>query len=325
MIRTTFISNEELWTKLQSVVKESDHVHAAIAYLGTGGAKLLRFGRGDKLVVDLSAPTVQAGATNPHEIGKLMRRGVQVFTRRNLHAKLIVTNTLLIVGSANASRNSQHMLDEAALVTSEPAAIRRAHEFVARLCTEPVTEAYLRRCERAYQRPQFPKRQEGEGNRFTRVSHAKLWIVSLSEGGLPANEQKRVEGGERDARRRIKDPSHWKPWYFHWTHKTRLTTELEPGDWIIQVTRWRDGRVEASAPARFLFMRRHPRGEGKHRYVYHLEAPRSGQRLRWLRFRRFASPFSENAVPRTRPIRDTQNADVLLSLWTSSGRVCKRH
>jgi len=171
---TSFLTNKELWKKLRSVVKQSEHVDAAIAYFGTDGARLLALNKGDRLVVDLSAPIVQAGATNPHEIDKLMRRGVQVFTRRNLHAKIVVTNTLVVTGSANASRNSLNTLNEAALVTTEPAAVRRAREFVDRLCTEPVSKAYLRICKRRYRPPHFPNQRTGKGKSPNRVSHAKL-------------------------------------------------------------------------------------------------------------------------------------------------------
>src|SRR3990167_4333385 len=89
---TTFLSNMTLWQTLAARVKDARHVDAAIAFFGQGGAKLLPLRRGDRLVVDMSPATVRAGGTDPREVEKLMRRGVRAFTRRNLHAKVVVAD-----------------------------------------------------------------------------------------------------------------------------------------------------------------------------------------------------------------------------------------
>lgn len=125
---TTFLSNETLWQAISAQIKAASHVDAAIAYFGQGGAKLLPLRNGHRLVVDMNPATVRAGSTDPREIEKLIRRGVQAFTRRNLHAKIVVANKSVISGSANVSRHSQQVLDEAAILTTEPSAVcgRRA-------------------------------------------------------------------------------------------------------------------------------------------------------------------------------------------------------
>jgi hypothetical protein len=58
---TTFLSNEALWQALTAKVKAAQHVDAAIAYFGQGGAKLLPLRSGHRLIVDMSPATVQAG------------------------------------------------------------------------------------------------------------------------------------------------------------------------------------------------------------------------------------------------------------------------
>ena len=122
MSATSFLSNEGPWQTLAARIKAARHVDAAIAYFGQGGAKLLPLGKGDRLVVDMSSPTVRAGGTDPREIEKLIRRRVDVFTRRNLHAKVVVADRCVITGSANVSKHSQEVLDEAAILTEEQAA-----------------------------------------------------------------------------------------------------------------------------------------------------------------------------------------------------------
>lgn len=136
MSLTTFLSNEALWQELYRRVKAAWHVDAAIAYFGQGGAKLLPLRRGDRLIVDMSPAIVQAGGTDPREIEKLIRRGVHVYTRRHLHAKTIVADRYVISGSANVSKRSQQLLDEAAIFTNDQSAVRRAREFIERLSTE---------------------------------------------------------------------------------------------------------------------------------------------------------------------------------------------
>lgn len=147
---THFLINEALWKTLTERIKTARHVDAAIAYFGHNGATLFRLRRGDRLVVDMSTPTVRAGGTDPYEVEKLIRRGVQVFTRRNLHAKIVIADNSVVSGSANISKRSQQVLDEAAILTSEAVAVRRARGFVDRISTEPVRPGYLEKCKRLY-------------------------------------------------------------------------------------------------------------------------------------------------------------------------------
>ena len=126
MSTTTFLSNETLWERIAAEIDAARHVDAAIAYVGQRGATLLPLRRGDRLVVDMSLAAVKAGSTDPREIEKLIRRDVQAFTRRNLHAKLIVTDRSVIAGSANVSKRSKDILDEAGIWTDDPAVVRRS-------------------------------------------------------------------------------------------------------------------------------------------------------------------------------------------------------
>jgi phosphatidylserine/phosphatidylglycerophosphate/cardiolipin synthase-like enzyme len=152
---TGFLSNETLWQTLRALIKAARHVDAAIAYFGQGGARLLPLQRGDRLIVDLSPATVEAGGTDPREIEKLMRRGVQVFTRRHLHAKTVIADNHVLSGSANVSTRSQQLLDEAAILTDDDSAVRRAREFIKRLCTEPVRLEYVEECKKIYRPPKL--------------------------------------------------------------------------------------------------------------------------------------------------------------------------
>jgi hypothetical protein len=176
-----------------------------IAYIGQGGARRLPLRRGHRLIVDMSLATVKAGGTDPREVEKLMRRGVTAFTRQNLHAKIVVADEWVIAGSASISRNSEEVLDEAGILTNGQSAVRRAREFIDRLCTEPIRREYLEKCKEFYRPPKLSGKQTKVGRGQQRTTHAKLWIVKVNEAALPESEQDRYEQGEAEARKLLTD------------------------------------------------------------------------------------------------------------------------
>jgi len=326
---TTFLSNETLWQALSRLVKAAQHVDAAIAYFGQGGAKLLPLRRGDRLIVDMSPATVQAGGTDPREIEKLMRRGVHVYIRRHLHAKTIVADRSVISGSANVSKRSQQQLDEAAIFTNDQSAVRRAREFIERLSTEPVRPEYLEKCKQLY-RPPRPNDGRVNGNKTQhRAKHAKLWIVNLRAASIPESEVARYNQGEARAEKRLKDRGHSEPASFHWPYRPRMADELELSDWIIQVITDKDKVITVYPPGQLLYIDHYIRNadSAKQRYVFHLEVPKRGETMSWATFQRAAKSLLKSGkliAPRTGPIRDVQVADRFLALWTPGGRLSRR-
>ena len=329
MANTTYHSNESLWQMIVAKVKSAKHVDAAIAYLGDGGAKLLPLRKGDRLVVDMSPHTVRIGATDPYEIETLIRRGVSVFSRQNLHAKTLVTEKAVIAGSMNVSKNSQKFLDEAGIVSDEIAAVRRAREFIDRLCTEPVGPKYLKECKAIYKPPKFSAPHAAGKKQQSKVSHAKLWMVYLGESWVPEEVIDHLERGEAKAKKLIKDSTKWTTDSFWWPHKPRMADELELGDWVIPVTRYMDKRVLVGAPRRFLTLE-HEVKKGpkpKHFWYFYLEVPIRAQSTPWKNFCKAAKEVLDPkllASPRTRAIRDLEMADGALSMWTPAGRISKR-
>ena len=327
MPTTTFLSNEVLWQTTIARVKAARHVDAAIAYMGQGGARLLPLKKGSRLVVDLSPTTVRAGATDPREIEKLMRRGVSVFTRSNLHAKMVIADSSLICGSANVSRNSQLVLDEAGIFTNDPLAIRRAKVFLDRLCTEPVRPEYLAECKSIYRPPRMANRRAGKGKSTTRVTHAKLWIVNLVPRDCSDFEQDLIERGEKAALTKMKDSERSEIQSFRWTGTCRIGDKLELGDWVIQAVTQEDKTILVSPPAQFLSKISEITPRGRCITVLSFEAPKGGSGVSWNQFRQAAKPYLEPRRllrPRTIPVREIDSADGLLRIWTAGGRISKR-
>jgi hypothetical protein len=131
------LTGRAVWQYLSPALRRAKNVHAAISYFGQGGARLAPLRRGHTLVVDMSLKACSQGVTDPREIRKLIRKGVQVFSLENLHAKTLVIDDSLVVGSANVSHNSADTLEEAALVTTNTSSARTANRFIEQLCTPP--------------------------------------------------------------------------------------------------------------------------------------------------------------------------------------------
>jgi hypothetical protein len=103
--------------------------------------------------------------------------------------------------------------------------------------------------------------------------------------------------------------------------------ELEVGDWIIQCIRHEDKSISVSPPARLIRIDHYARNQqGKERYLFHLEIPKRGQEMSWGKFQKTLNSILGKQIsqPRTMAIRDTQQADDLLRLWTPKGRVSSK-
>ena len=324
---TYFLSNDSLWSELYDRVKASPRVKAAVAFLGNGGADLLPLKKGDTLVVNLGLQTVRQGATSPMEIQRLIRRGVMVFTRSNLHAKFFICGKSLFVGSANVSKNSQNALEEAGTLTSEIAAIRRATDFFEKLCTEPVRPEYLKLCLRAYRPPRFSQQKRlSRTLGQKRIIEAKLWFNGgLVYSELSEKEKRRAdEIVEKAEKKLIKTKSTYVD-YSYSSYKPRFFKQIRTGDWLVNCILDKEtGRREVCCPRQVLGQTSIPAKGGKRKYLLLSEAPDMEQVIPLSRFRqkvRKILPRLDKESPRTSPIFNTKAADLILSLWTPSGRV----
>lgn len=142
--------------EISRLLRASGPRYGAVAYVGSAGAELLPFGRGDVLVVNAGDHTLQSGGTSPAALRKLRKRGVELWSDSQLHAKVATTaRGYAVIGSANASGNSS-LLNEAVLAENDATVRREVRAFVKSLlghCVK-VDERFLRRAEGLYAPPQ---------------------------------------------------------------------------------------------------------------------------------------------------------------------------
>src|SRR5687767_9700953 len=102
------------WNDITIAAKSmKDPAFVAVAYFSARGDTLLPLRKGSTLVVDASVETVSIGATCPTALRRLLNRGVEIYSVRNLHAKLFVFGKSVFIGSTNASTMSEKYLLEA--------------------------------------------------------------------------------------------------------------------------------------------------------------------------------------------------------------------
>lgn len=120
---------------------------AAVAYLGDNAPYLLgEFGPNDIVVCDASDGSIKSGSTSRKALNDLVQRGVNVYSLRDLHAKVICIGQTAVVGSMNASASSTSM-HEAAVILKSDKDVRASRQLIKRYVAQStqVDAQFLRR------------------------------------------------------------------------------------------------------------------------------------------------------------------------------------
>lgn len=120
-----FLSND-VWTQGAKLLEKRKPKTAAISYVTIYSTIL---NKNDVLICDASEAAIECGETKASVLRTYMDKGVKIFSVPNFHAKLIVCDNGVIIGSANLSKNSATKLVEASVYTNEISAIAQAHAF----------------------------------------------------------------------------------------------------------------------------------------------------------------------------------------------------
>lgn len=91
---------------------------------------------GDTLIADASENAIKTGQTSAAVLQEMFGRGVAVYHCAGLHAKLLVIDEKLIVGSGNASGSSANRLLAAAILTSDATLVAQAQSFLFQLAKQ---------------------------------------------------------------------------------------------------------------------------------------------------------------------------------------------
>jgi hypothetical protein len=136
---------DSLWTEIERLATTSRNRFAAVAYFTDD--EIVQFGKDDLLVVDASDNAIRAGQTSHSVLLRAFDRGAKLYCCQGLHAKVIVFDDTVVIGSANLSRSSRNNLIEAGVVTDNPASVAAARFFIEKLAKQSnqIDESFLER------------------------------------------------------------------------------------------------------------------------------------------------------------------------------------
>lgn len=175
---------ENIWESISKAASTDRKNYVAVAYFGTGGAKLLPLKKGDFMVVDASDSSVRSGATNPSELKKLLNRGVEIYSYPKLHSKVFLLGETLFVGSSNVSINSKDNLFEAVLETNQSLVLEQAEKYILTLTHSRITKEEIFRLQEIYKPPKWinAKGKEKKGEFEPRIYLMKIEERRFSPG-----------------------------------------------------------------------------------------------------------------------------------------------
>jgi hypothetical protein len=232
------------WAAIKRVARDKGQHWVAVPYVSPGATKRFPLKPGDVLVTRFDDAAIMAGQTDPKEIARYIRDGVEVHNEPCLHAKVYVSRSRAVICSANVSGNSEGVLLEAGVELTHGRVIADARRFVQELRGNVIGLAFARSKIKLF-------RSGAQARRAIPLPKASpghsLWIVSLeirtqSEPALAAARRTKTS-----AIRRIKDLEAFRPEEFTFFAKW----PAKVGDYVVQVVR--DGRsIYVEAPAQIL-------------------------------------------------------------------------
>lgn len=125
-----FLAGSHYLDFIESAISTAKQIDIAVAFWGNGSETLLSKSNAKKRIIC----NLGTGGTNPKAIKTIKTQPyAEVKTNIKLHAKIILTDSVLIVGSANFSTNGLHLegeellgWNEAAIATDDPETISSA-------------------------------------------------------------------------------------------------------------------------------------------------------------------------------------------------------
>ncbi len=176
---------------LKGILKNCNSARIAIAYWGVGAIKKLGLeGHEEKYYNNIKILCcIESGACNPYEVLKLLKLGFDVKSHQKLHAKTIISEGRLVVGSANASANGLGHEEnelagtvEAALLTSEPNTVEEASNWFdnlwkSKICWEvSENDPRFKLARKRWKRRQHNRPWTREMNHATKLRNRGIWI-----------------------------------------------------------------------------------------------------------------------------------------------------
>lgn len=307
----------DLWKEAAKIARKAKTRIAAIAYVTTDTVK---FGEGDVLVTDASRQAITSGETSAKVLLAAFNRGAEVFSRTNLHAKVLILDDTAIIGSANLSQSSAEVLEECAVLTNDRKLVGQAKVFVQQL-REQGQRLTAKSLEMLAALPVVRRSGKRHGIRRTAALGNRCWMVGitpLDEEKLSQGEQATRHQAELKAKKIIPGKVDHLDWVrLKGTSKMRL--EAKPGDRVIMVSgsHAQANRLEIDAAATILSRA----DDGEVLFFYFDESEyRNRARLGKTEFVKLLREVGSDVAPTPRMVREISSDvfDALERHWPKS-------
>jgi hypothetical protein len=132
----------DIWKEVNKLLVQRENKIACIAYVTSD---TLRLFKGDTLICDASDYQIKFGATSAKVIDTYFKKGVTILSYQNLHSKLLLTKSFLIIGSSNLSNKSADILVESAIVSDNDTLLSQVKSFIHNLMIAKETVTMTRK------------------------------------------------------------------------------------------------------------------------------------------------------------------------------------
>lgn len=274
----TRLISETLWDQVKSVQRSGASTSAAIAYYSQD---LLLLEKGDTLVCDASFDSISSGKSSGKLLLKLHKKGVKIYSQPALHAKVACIGSSVLVGSANASLNSEKSLVEAAVLSQDSGLYAQVLSFVTQLAKPEalLTTAQLKvlaeipvHAKGGPSTPRPPVKIEG--------TSVAWWLSTGPMSEKLKNELAlQREKGLHVAKKLAPEVETSELDYISWPMRFRVAKEAKPGDRVIQAhaskKRGDESNCVVNAAAAIVHVERGP----AHALVYLKSLPSANAKL----------------------------------------------
>ncbi len=229
-----------VWEKVNSEIRKSSKIDAAIAYVT---ATNLGLKKGDTLICDASVNAIKNGETSAKALEYYYKKGVSIFSKKNLHAKVFRTSNLAVIGSANLSKSSAKVLVEGSVISRDKSMLAQLGAFIYAIKkgSKPLGESEINKLK------EIPVIRRG-GIAFGKRKHlenfgSNNWIIpvhDLTEKVLIEEEQITALKTKQVSKKmgvREGDIS-----FIRFVGKHKFVTKAKPGDRLLQLYRARKSK-----------------------------------------------------------------------------------
>lgn len=226
------VESAELWSQLKELLDKNIHgVSAAVAYVSDDS--LVKFRKGDTLVVNASDAAIAGGQTSAKILQEAYTSGVELYSCDSLHAKAIVFDHHAYIGSANISKNSQKALNELGLITDQPMVLSGVSQFIEeiKVLSVLIDECFI---ERVLSIPVKDKTSNNIKGEKINIGKHSSWIISTHNASYPG-EIKKVEDDSKSIFVAENEERYW--FYIKRSHNKNFFDVAKIGDSVVIIER----------------------------------------------------------------------------------------